>query len=72
MGMHLVRAGVRLSLWCENRTARRKWQRWAKKHKLTVTWGEVPEFNPYIFVPPAGDYVPVRPRPIVTLRSWED
>ena len=37
--------GGSLELWCDERAARRKWVRWAKKHNLTVTWLPVSELE---------------------------
>jgi len=37
-GERLWELGGNLELWCDERAYRRKWMRWSKKHKLTVTW----------------------------------
>lgn len=37
-GRLLCSVGGSLELWCNERAARRKWMRWGKEHKLTVTW----------------------------------
>ena len=64
--------GGGLELWCDERAYRRKWIRWGKEHKLTVTWFDVPKLDPTEFkMPMPGEYVPVKPRPITMLDEWE-
>jgi hypothetical protein len=68
--------GGNLECWADEQMYRRRWRRWSKKHNLTVTWDEVPEFNPYFATgnDPEDSYSDrhiVRPRPITMLDEWE-
>lgn len=56
--------GGNLELWCDSRAQRRKWLQWGKKHRLKVTWFDLPECDPSEFkIPMPGKYVPFEPRP---------
>ena len=66
-GEWLWELGGGLECWCDERAYRRKWLRWAKDNKLSVTWLTVPELDPSDFAMPHPDAALPTPRPLTLL-----
>lgn len=58
----MVKLLRRIGAWRTERAYRRKWLRWGKKHKVKVTWFDLPECDPSEFKIPTWQEA-VRPRP---------
>lgn len=70
-GHWLWRCGGGLECWCDSHAERKRWLAYAKKHKISIKWLDVPELRPEDFAMPApGEYPFMEPRPITMLDEW--